>query len=393
MKNKIGIITHYTNNMNYGGALQAYALCKVLNHYGFEAEQIQYLGESFYLCEQKSSFCTQNKVVKSLKRIKGKIYAFLYAMIDTKRRKVYFKYRTRVKKMKAFLNAIPHSSKCYTKNTIKEVEKEYNVFITGSDQVWNPKWYKDVYFLDFVSSTPKFSYAASISQNQLNDYQKSVYANSLKSFQAISVREAEGQALLQDIVDKPIEWVLDPTLLLSREDWNNLSASRLIEKKYLFCYFFGEDITARSLAREYAEKHNLLLVFLPHIFGVYRQCDSNFADIELYSISPSEFISLIQYAEFVFTDSFHACVFSEIFNRQYFVFKRDSSNEMGSRLYSLTKIFRHEDRCLDDNQKININYIENTLEIDYSNQSNEFLKMKEKSIDYLIGNLDKHWRL
>ncbi len=384
---KIGIISHYYCNRNCGGNLQAYALCAFINKKGYIAEQIDFDAKSFLL-EEGRDISSKRTIKSSLKAWLKKpvlvCHRWLYNVRNNNRRKVYYAQKKRMKKIEAFNRKIPHSKTIYRFDTIQNAIKEYSVFITGSDQVWNPIWYKSAYFLDFVPPTyPKISYAASISQTKLTPYQQQIFAGHLKDFSAVSVREQEAVELLSDICPKKAKWVLDPTFLLSKTEWDNIASERKIEQDYIFCYFFSEDNCMRKLAQEFAAAKGCVLATIPHIFGQYRACDKDFGDCLVWDASPEDFISLIKYSKYVFTDSFHACVFSEIYQKEYVAFERSGVKGMGSRLESLTKIFDHEDRFLNNESRISLEYIKRLPKLDYSKESPLFQEMLKESIDFL----------
>ena len=150
------------------------------------------------------------------------------------------------------------------------------------------------------------------------------------------------------------------------------TAKKMIEEKYVFCYFLGENNKERKIAREFAKLHNLRLVTIPHAGGIIQSIDRNFGDKRLYDASPEHFLSLIKYAEFIFTDSFHAVLFSNIYQKQYFVFNRSSKGEMSSRIVDITKLFHQEDRFCAGKEKEKLEYITLLPNIDYTQENEEF---------------------
>lgn len=380
---KVAILTHYHNTTNYGGALQAYALCKVVDGMGYHSEQVDI--DCFAEC--KNLYYKPPKWKEKLFFIRP-LFRALKRLKPNRQKKL----RNRLKAaFQQFNNEeIPHSKLQYDKNNIAESIKEYDIFVVGSDQVWNPIWYFEPFFLTFVPDCiPKFSYAASISQNVLSKEVKQIYAKNLKDFQAISVRESSAKTLLEDVVSIEVEHVLDPTLLLSREEWDFIANKRQISQRYLFCYFLGNDTKIRALAESFAKKQGLLLVNVKHATAQYHKTDLFFGDVKLEAPSPKDFLSLIKNAEYVFTDSFHATVFSLIYNKQFFVFNRMGHIEMRSRIDSITSLFEVENRFCDEEDKVSLQFIEGIPSIDYSKISEKYLLMKEKSIAFLKENLEK----
>lgn len=378
----VGIITHYYKSLNYGGNLQAYALTNLLNNKGVDAKQICYIKK-----EKTEKIPLKNHISNPLKKAKhifGKIFFYLEKIKHKKdlmlRKKAILKFNS---------NFICHTDKVYDRTNIQEVANGFDVFIVGSDQVWNPLWCDDTFLLNFVAQDKiKLSYAAGISVHSLSNEEIEVFKKSLLNYNAISVRESNGISLLQPLTDKKIENVIDPTLLLSNEEWDKIVSSKIIQKKYIFCYFLSGIGEYKTLIKRFAKRKKLKIVNLPHLCG-YQFEDEYFADYRLYDISPVDFISLIKHAELVFTDSFHATVFSHIYKKNFFVFNRAGLKSMNDRIYSLTSLFDTQDRFCDTKEKISLKYIEGLPSIDYDKPFPKFEAMKEKSINFLKNNLKR----
>lgn len=386
MGKRIGILTQYYKSSNYGGNLQAYALCKALNALGYTAEQIKY---DHYATTNGQQVRPSGSRLKKLLNPK---LVWQYALYSTRhmfRRLVLGKSldqrNTAVSKFNQ--GEIPHGDCAYTPQSIRECT-EYDAYIVGSDQVWNPDWYQMAYFLDFVPQRKKkFSYAASIGKKELTPEQREVFREKLADFAAVSVREQDAVELLENLSPVPVVQTLDPTLLLTREQWDEVCSERLIPGKYIFTYFLGADENQRKVAAAFAGKKKLPIVTLPFLEGSFRKCDVFFGDKKLYDISPADFISLIKHAEYVLTDSFHACVFSSIYQKEFFAFHRLGHAGMGGRLYSLTKLFHSEDHFCDTKERANLGYIQSCEPIDYNKPHAEFDQMRMQSAEFLIRNL------
>ena len=377
---KIGILTHYYNTVNFGGALQSYALCECLNQKGFKAEQIPYKYTRVKQPESTLDKLKRHGISGLFKHFKDKAY-----------RKLNEKEIKSVKEKKqaafaSFLNeAIPHSNDVYTNESIQNCVAEYDCFITGSDQVWNG--YNPVYFLDFVSENKKrISYAASLGREYLTDAQKEVYKESLKKFNAVSVREPSAINLIKDTTTASVVSTIDPTLLLEKEDWDKVSSDKLIEEDYIFCYFLGDYKKTRKLVDRFAKKHNLKIAFIPYTAGIVPS-DKKFGDFRFIDASPEDFVSLIKHAKYVFTDSFHAVVFSHIYKKEFFVFNRDKRALMNGRIKDITSLFGCTERYCDTEKKMTLDYIESLKTLDYSKETDEFLIKKKESIEFLENNL------
>lgn len=343
---KIGIITHYYKSTNYGGNLQSYALCAYLKEKGYQVEQICY--------NPKSIIRSNHNMREKCTGIIKKLYSAWVNRRDILICKILYQ---RKKAIYKFNKEIPHSSKVYTSGTIVRCKNDYNAYITGSDQVWHPNAVCSAYLLQFTEQN-KISYAASLSVEEISTEQIKIFKNSLSSYKKISVREESAINMLSRYIDKKIEWVVDPTLLLSGKDWNNLCDNRIIIENYVFCYFLGDGLKERNLAVSFAQKYNLKIVTIPYLNNHYRKCDKSYGDIRLSNISPKAFLSLIKYADYIFTDSFHGTIFSGIFNCHFVAFGRSEYAGMDDRLKSLLKLFNAE-RCFCDSvEKISLEYIE-----------------------------------
>lgn len=376
---KIGIITHFHGSMNYGGVLQACALCHSLKNMGYEPEQIR-----FHMDYTRKR--TMGEIVRKL--------------INPARLINFMEYRIkrfwREKKLNGRRNAfqsfnashIPSTDSVYDPYSIAACNGNYDAFITGSDQVWNPDDYFGAFFLDFVSSEKtKISYAASIGKSKLTPEHAVRMEAHLKDFTAVSVREQNAVSLVQPLTELPVELVLDPTLLMDKEQWNVMCSQRLVSKPYLFCFFLGYDSKARKLARKYAKKHGLTIATIPHASSLYVKGGSTWGDVRLWDASPSDFLSLIKYAECVFTDSFHACAFSTVYEKEFFVFRRAGQAGMSGRIESLLDLLSSRARFCDTKDRQRTSYIDAQLPIDYKAAAETLETLRIASREYLKRNI------
>lgn len=358
MDKKVGIITYYYDSVNYGGVLQAYALQKIIADLGFDCEQICYMSES------KNSKSGLKRIIKGI---------------------ISIKLRNRMLLFDCFRKSIPHSEIIYDSNSIIDITKKYEAFVVGSDQVWNLKWFFPAYYLDFVPQK-KMTYAVSLGKDDFNDCEINFYKDIISKFDAVSIREASTvKSLHQRGID--VEYTLDPTLLLKRDDWNRISSDRMIMENYALCYFLGEDIASKKLTIEFAKNTKIKLVNIAHAGGLSKT-DYIYHGHNIYDVGPREFISLIKHAEYVFTDSFHCSVFSCIYTKKFITFDRANKKGMGNRIYDLLKLFNCSERYCDSSEKSGIKYIENVIGNNYS--ADEFLKNEIiYSKKYLMNNLSK----
>lgn len=376
-KIKLGIITHYYKNNNYGGVLQAYALCKKLKDLGVDAYQI-----SYRMCDKNIAY--RSICIKTLvycRRIIRECFNYVPHF------SAQLKIKKRLHKINNFRNSIPHTKKTYDLKSVSRCN-DFDAYIVGSDQVWNPAWIDDAFLLNFIHQKRKFSYAASIGVDKLDSADREKFQLALKDYSSISVREEEAVELLTQLTEKNVELVLDPTLLLTGEEWSKLCERRCPQEEYVFCYFLGEQENQRKLAEAFAKEKGCQLLSVPYLGGRYRKVDKNFNSVKIYDVSPGRFISLIKNAKYVFTDSFHASVFSHIFHKDFFVFLPGEIKSTGCRLYTLTDMFATRERVCDTVEKKNICYLLSLPPIDYNNKDfSKYNELKNASIDFLKKNI------
>lgn len=362
---KIGVMTHYYKSTNYGGNLQSYALVRVLNNQGFDAEQISYERKSDYIfrTDIKKRSCLWNMVKK---------IALFFTDYNVEKRKQFILQFNQEK--------IPHSTIIYNINNLNSLDEKYDVFITGSDQVWHPKAVCDAYLLNFNITGKRIAYAASFSVDNLEDIVKQYYYPCLKKMDHISVREKRGIELVKSISQQEANLVLDPTLLLTENEWEDIREEIHINKKYVFCYFLGSDTRQREIVQLYAKRNNYIVVTLPYLVSKNKS-DKNFGDYKLYQVSPGQLLSLIKNAQSVFTDSFHVSVFSVIYHKSFLVFDRGINSEngrMGSRIDTLLSLF-HLEQCQYDMHKPSAEPREGNWEI----VDDILSKEREKSFSFI----------
>lgn len=389
---KIGIISFYHNCVNYGGLAQTYALCHFLTQKGFNTELISYKR----LTRKSERISLQNRIKKA-KALSGKaiFQRILFAVVKKLLTPIY---KNRLEKRYALVakfrnECIPHSEKCSI-NELNSVCEKYDVLITGSDQVWKPGVVDDAFVFNFITDKQRkkiFSYATSVAVNTLNEEYVAFMAKSLQKYSAVSLREVTTANYFKEHIYKNTESCVDPTLLLSEEDWNSVVAKPVYNGDYVFSYILGESLFQRKQIKKFAQKKNLKLVTIPHIHKAgsfaFNSEDLFFGDIKAYDVGFPEFLSLIKNARYVLTDSFHACVFSFVFKRDFYVYERPTRNPqdaMNVRIYDLLDMYGLQDRLIKGNQMLQ----DGAKEIDYSIVCSKVGKFVKKSKNYLDSVLD-----
>ena len=200
--------------------------------------------------------------------------------------------------------------------------------------------------------------------------------------------EKDAKIVLENYLKKKIALVLDPTLLMNEKEWGEIADFPLVKRPYIFVYLLGNNLNHKKMIKQYAKWKNLEIVYIPHVHFNYQFSDNGFADTELYDVGPKEFLGLIQNATEVITDSFHGCVFSIIFKKQFCAFKRhrdDLSINMNTRLYTLLDSLNLRNRLIDDD--ISVKDIQKVMltSIDYEKVGEILVELRKQSLDYLMS--------
>ncbi len=371
MIKKVGLLScHFLNN--YGTMLQAYALQRKISDLGYNVEYIDY--------RFKDLVPTQNKRLWiRIKRIPYYFFNFKYFFVKTiysrkmSLRRDYFK--------DFYMKHIRVSQKKYA--TSQELEKkppEYDIYIIGSDQVWNPNlsYSSSVYFLDFVKNNrKKASYAPSLGVTSFTSDQKKEIAKYIRQFKYLSCREMFGAKILEKIVNRNVSHVLDPTLLIDKDLWEKMAVKPKITEPYILCYFLGDTKYPREFVRQFENKTGIKAYYIP-----CSPLDMPKKTV-IYEVGPAEFLGLIQNASYVCTDSFHGSVFSIIFKRQFYSFCKKADTEKdsdNSRIKELMKFTGLETRLITLGQSVS----EEESKINYTLVESYINPIKKRSEVYLL---------
>ena len=346
---KIALVTCYFQP-NYGSQLQAYATQMAFDKLGLGNETIMIDGLLPEINKAKYKYFLSR--IFDINTIKDK-WATVRQLIAKKRDPEYRKnLATRNAMFKEFAASRFYLSKLY--NSKKELSlhaNDYAAFVVGSDQLWLPSNISaDYYTLNFVSdSIPKISLATSFGVSELPRKQAKMASDFLKRLDYISVRETFGQKLVKELSNRDVPVVCDPTLMFTAEDWENISIKeRFSEAPYIFVYFLGNNPEHREFVKRVKKLTGLNIVQLAHC-DEFIKTDIGFAEETPYNVGPREFIQLVRDAEFVFTDSFHCSVFSLLYKKNFFTFRRyrgDGKVSTNGRVYSLLSLVNLENRLL-----------------------------------------------
>lgn len=326
---------------NYGALLQAYALKKIVENAGNSIVFLDYIPESekkFYEKKYHNIRGIKEIVKKTISNIERRDSA---VMFDAFRNKNFL--------------TVPY----------REGLVNNDLLIVGSDQVWNEKIVKDLkpyLFSEALKDKKKISYAASIGKVDVTDTARQAFKEYLKWFSAISLRENSSKLLLESL-GFTCRIVVDPVFLLTKNQWITFCKrpSSKIPQKYVFAYLLRNDEMLISKANKYAHDNKLKLIYV-HPMGMQIK---NLCGTRIKSVGPEEFVWLINNANAVFTNSFHAISFCCIFNKEFCHVQR---SDLGNRVSEL----------LSD---LNVHTLDNGLEKAIYGET--FLQIKDDSFDFL----------
>ena len=331
---KIGVITWFTGP-NYGTNLQAIALQHYLRKIGFETKIINYEVSPPNVVKRKKNIFS--RIAYQPKKI-----AIRYAMN---------KYKDKIidrnnKLTTAIMEKCLLTPKIDSVENLIQICNSFDLILCGSDQIWNPNWYNRFYFADYDEiHTRRASYAASLGVNAIPSSLVSDIQRGLSKFDYVSVRESKAADLLEQInINRP-DVVVDPTLLLSRTEWDELFGKRNEEKeRFVLAFFLNDEQAHLKATKDFATKNSLKLIIIPYVGMTYLQN----ADVRA-NVGLEDLLDLIRQAEYIITDSFHITVFSIIYHKQFFTFQRFMENEYTSqniRVINLLKLTNLMDRLI-----------------------------------------------
>lgn len=369
MRPKVGILTWHDPS-NCGSTLQAYALHVYLQNQGIDVEIINYIPQWCRRdCMQMpwSTLSLKQRIKRVVKGIPIVCYSYMPECLQ-RRTNPFF----------PFYNHFCKMTVACTEDTIAEVCKSYTTIISGSDQIWNPNFLDPIFLQNFVGNhINKISYAASLGGKNLLKELVPLYKKYLLSFRAISVRENEGRELLKSIGISSVVHI-DPALLLDATQYRSISKPvSHIKKPFAFCYFLTTDREYKIQVQKYALEHNL------HPIGFSANKEDYLWMEEVHSMGPREFLWLIDNADMVFTNSYHATILSLIHHTPFFTFVRFANNDtkcQNSRLEQLNFYFDIADYYVEDS-------IPDRLIYPFSHFDEKLPALQMSARKYLVANI------
>jgi len=335
---KTAIITLY-GFFNYGNRLQNYALQEALGKCGCDAVS---------LAVDSAKEKVKGTIKRYIEKREGRLCPV--PLIERVRENNFRRFSRRYIRTKRYTRA--------SRSFAPALENEFDCFVVGSDQVWNPLFWEkegfersaDNYLLRFVGSKRKVAYAASFGVSEIESSHRPYFAEALPGFRRVTVREEAGAAIVRDLSGVEAETVLDPTMLLERHEWRKLEKGYYSDRgRFVVVYFLGEQPDGvREGIAEYAKSIDAQIIDI-----------MDPSDRQIYRRGPESFVELIDRAEACFTDSFHAAAFSIIFHTPFAACERKHSNrsDMNSRIHNLLKTLSLEDRmCTGDIRAVSMEY-------------------------------------
>lgn len=381
---RVGICACY-DTLNYGSMLQSFATQIAIDNMGYHSEYIIYRKKKtpIFIMKQLPRLLNSNLMFDKMMKIKKKVALRKYPEINSQNKK-------RENAFKRFQNKYygKFSPVYYGYDELCKAAKSYDSIVVGSDQLWTPGGLAtNFYNLMFVpDEVNKISYATSFGVNSIPWYQKKRTKNYLNRINYLSVREVKGANIVNEIAGCSAKVVVDPTMLLTCEQWeNHIPEKCLLEKPYIFCYFLGENVEHRNIANELKQKTGLPIACTPFLDS-FVECDMKFGDFQLFDIAPDDFVNLIRGAEYVLTDSFHGSVFSILHHKKFIVLNRfeEGKQSRNSRIDSLCSILGLEDRRYRGNITEQI-----SSDINYTDVDRKLMSLRNESLGFLNKALNR----
>lgn len=351
---------------NYGSVLQTYATVKVLEELGHNVEILNYVPIRLKLFN----------VIFNESKKKNKLLFPLYfgysALVNLPKRRMYDLFLAK------YLNLssnVYHSSK-----EVRENLPDSDLFITGSDQVWNTYYdgfIDPAFFLDFVPKTKrKISFASSFGRGNIESNEEAILKPYLMSYDALSVREFSGVEIINKMGRSDVEHVLDPTFLLDKERWSNMYTEKRFQDRYILMYTVNKDEHRLiKLVKEIARAKGLKIYYLHNGLKGIKGVDRIFRNQ-----SPNEFLNLFAQADYIMATSFHGTAFALNFN---IPFVSVLPEKFQARVKSILDLVGLNERMITNDFSLN----KALLPIDFEPVNEILIRERSKSINFLQRNI------
>ncbi len=349
---------------NYGATLQAYALKQAIQeHQAGQAEIVN------YCCDAIKGKINYNYLKKA--GLKNTIAAIVDKIC----------YLPRMRKVNRFVDSYVTGPEL-TREQLPSLNSRYDFFLTGSDQIWNPDIQQGdySYLLDFVEDDyKKRSYGSSFGIKELPEACRATYRELLSEYECITVRENTGADIVEALLGRRPQIVLDPVFLLTREEWERLLPERIYQKDYIFTYRMSYSKIITSVARRVQKETGYPIMASPFLIGYT-------PETRMYmGLSSLEWVRAIYDSSFVITDSFHGVVFALIFSKPfYYVVTTDHIKSRLSRLETLLGRLGIEGRIISSPEECDLK-----ASMDYGRIQGMLQEEREKSIQILRRMLEQ----
>lgn len=372
MIKKVGTVTFH-RAQNYGSILQTYALQRVVCELGKNLGlDIDYKVIDIMPKAQKNLYSIYKKGFNTTNVIKNLVAFFYYRKLTLKQ-----------KKFADFLQSnINLTNFCQNQESLEEIGAEMDYCISGSDQIWNVRSqdFETFYYLDFVKNAKKISYSASFGPLQIDwsKYNADKYRELLNAYDYISTREVGSQKNVEILTGKKAEIHVDPTLLLSKEQWQQIqSDANYRNGKYILLYCLEPTKQQLEIVKKISKK-----LHLPVVVTKYNNKNDIFNNfVKKYDAGPQDFLALIDNAALVITSSFHGTAFSLIYQKNFYVLNGRTDNRISDILDKVGLIERSIE-SIDEIKNVNLK------NIDFSCVEKFLKEEQQRSKDYLNTALD-----
>ena len=385
MNKRVGLaIVTYT--INYGTYLQAFATQAAVQALGCETKILNIdsvisdvsAARRKYFIRQLLNFAEVKSYAATVKAIISRKVNPAYREYYSHREKCFKEFHDR------YFDIGPV---CKSWDGLSEYCRDFSSILVGSDQLWRPANIAgNFYTLNFVpDEINKVAYATSFGLKSIRDNQKAIASAFLKRIQHLSCREESGVRIIEELTGRDAQLVCDPTLLLSREEWERyVSPKPIVEGDYILTYLLSDNKQHRSYVKKLSAMTHCKVVGVLHGAG-YIHGDEKNVDAAPKDIGPFEFLNLVKNAKYMCTDSFHGCVFATIFERNFYAFKRFSDKDKMStntRVTNLLTRFDLMDRLVEDFSQLDLKAI------DYNRVNCRVREFREDSHAYLLQALE-----
>lgn len=389
MNKKIAIITRRAG-YNMGSSLQAYAIFRFLSKMGYNTTILDY--------DEAAKFVMW-RIKPMIESIEYAILNFLPIVCIGMLKRKYMKLKIAEIQRQRF-RIFEQQFMTLSKKKFRKLEDfvserdQYDAYVCGSDQIWSPYMFDPVFYFGFLGKNEKnktIAYAPSMGVNSTNDI-TTEQKDLMKEIAHISCREKVGSKLIEEITGRRTPVVLDPTLMLTANDWRQVMTEKhsCKNKGYILTYFLHtnayEDNIPRNFLADLKRKTGLFVINIQ----MYKLTNVYNGDINIEDAGPQDFLHYISNASYICTNSFHCCVFSFIFKKRFYVTERfrkvsNSTEEQNSRIYTLLNMIGYEEALISN--KTNIDEISIDINPDYSLGEQNIERKRQESIKYINNSL------